>query len=367
MKIIAFYLPQFHAFPENDKWWGKGFTEWTNVKSGSPQYKDHYQPRVPLNKNYYNLLDLDTIRWQAEIAKKNGVYGFCFYHYWFDGKLLMQKPMEMLLENPDIDINYCVCWANETWTKAWAQHSREVLIEQTYSGKKEWENHFNYLLPFFKDKRYIFHNSKPVVVIYRPEQIKDLEQMLLYWNKRAQDNGFEGLCFMSQQSEYDHKNDPAGYLFDNTIQYQPDRAMKINQVQLPMLIKRFLCRVSLKLGIRTTKYTTYTFNYDKMWKIVLDTQPEDEKSIPGAFIDWDNTPRYKERARIFDGYSPEKFEKYLEKQIIHARNDYKKDMIFIFAWNEWGEGGYLEPDEKYGYKGLEAIKTALKNTGEFPE
>ena len=142
--------------------------------------------------------------------------------------------------------------------------------------------------------------------------------------------------------------------------------MKSLQVQLPMLIKRGLNRAFIKFGFKRTKYSTYTFNYDKVWKTVLHTLPQNEKSIPGAFVDWDNTPRYKEYARIFDGYTPEKFEKYLEQQIIHARNEYKKDMIFMFAWNEWGEGGYLEPDEKYGEKTLKAIKTALINTNEFP-
>lgn len=366
MKIITFYLPQFHTFPENDEWWGKGFTEWKNVKGAFPQYKGHYQPRIPLNDNYYDLTDTNVLKWQAKLARENGVYGFCFYHYWFDGKLLMEKPMENLLNDPTIEINYCICWANETWTKAWAQHSKEILIQQTYSNEKEWDRHFNYLLPFFKDKRYIHMNSKPIMVIYRPEQIENLENMLTYWNNKAKAEGLEGLCFISQQSEYNIETDSAGYLFDYGIEYQPDRAMKSLQVQLPMLIKRGLNRAFIKFGFKRTKYSTYTFNYDKVWKTVLHTLPQNEKSIPGAFVDWDNTPRYKEYARIFDGYTPEKFEKYLEQQIIHARNEYKKDMIFMFAWNEWGEGGYLEPDEKYGEKTLKAIKTALINTNEFP-
>lgn len=366
MKIITFYLPQFHRFPENDQWWGKGFTEWVNVKKATPQFKNHYQPRVPLNQNYYDLTDLETIRWQAQIAKKHGLYGFCFYHYWFNGKLLMEKPMEIFLKNPDIDFNFCICWANESWTKAWAQHSKEILIEQTYSGEREWNAHFDYLLPFFKDTRYITNEGKPIVVIYRPEQIRNLKQMLLHWNTRAKEAGLKGLCFMCQQSEYDYKTDEAGYLFENIIEYQPDRTMKKLQVRFPMLFKRTMNRLSIKLGLKRTKYTTYTFDYDKVWRTILKMTPQSQKSIPGAFIDWDNTPRYGKYARIFWGYTPEKFQKYLEQQIIRAKRVYKKDIIFMFAWNEWGEGGYLEPDEKNGYKALEAIYNALNNTHELP-
>ena len=165
MKIIAFYLPQFHSFPENDEWWGKGFTEWTNVKRAKPSFKGHYQPRIPLNKNYYNLTDVNALKWQADIAKKYGVYGFCYYHYWFDGHMLMEKPMEIMLQNKEVDLPFCICWANENWTKAWAQHSRKVLIAQTYGDKKDWEKHFYYLLPFFKDKRYIYKDGMPIFVI----------------------------------------------------------------------------------------------------------------------------------------------------------------------------------------------------------
>lgn len=273
--------------------------------------------------------------------------------------------MEMFLNDVSINLNFCVCWANETWTKAWAQHSKKVLIEQTYGMEEEWDKHFNYLLPFFKDNRYICIDMKPMLVIYRPEQILNLKDMLLFWEEKAKESGFNGMHFICQQSEYNCQNDEAGYLFKNYIEYQPDRAMKKQQIQLPMLTKRLLNRISLKLGFKRTKYTTYTFNYDKIWECILKMDPDDSKAIPGAFVDWDNTPRYKERARIFDGYTPEKFEKYLEKQILHAKTAYKKDFIFMFAWNEWGEGGYLEPDEKFGYRALEAVKKALINTGEF--
>lgn len=374
MKIIAFYLPQFHAFPENDEWWGKGFTEWTNVKSAKPLFKGHYQPRIPLNKNYYNLTDVNALKWQADIAKKYGIYGFCYYHYWFDGHMLMEKPMELMLENKEVDLPFCICWANENWTKAWAQHSRKVLIAQTYGDRKDWERHFNYLLPFFKDKRYIYKDGMPVFVIYRPELIPTLRPMLELWDQLAKQNGLKGIVYMYQQHDYDHRTADTGDLFSYAIEYEPGRVRgyypkfpkKEQQIcSLKISFRRGLNLLVNKLHLKQTKLSSVCYSYDDAWKRILALKPTDNKLMPGAFVDWDNTPRYKSRASIFQGATPEKFERYLTQQICHARDDYKKDMIFMFAWNEWGEGGYLEPDEKYGYGMLEAVHNALDKTGEL--
>ena len=166
MKVIAFYLPQFHTIPENDEWWGKGFTEWTNVKAAKPLFEGHVQPRIPLNNNYYNLLDDEVMEWQVELARQYGVYGFCFYHYWFDGHMLLEKPMENMLNSDKINFPYCICWANENWTNAWtANGDVKTLIKQTYGDREEWERHFSYLLDFFKDKNYIKENNKPLFVL----------------------------------------------------------------------------------------------------------------------------------------------------------------------------------------------------------
>lgn len=375
MKIIAFYLPQFHTFPENDEWWGKGFTEWTNVKRAQPLFKGHNQPRIPLNKNYYNLTDEETLIWQSELAQKFGIYGFCYYHYWFDGHMLMEKPMEIMLDSDKISLPFCICWANENWTKAWADHSKEILISQTYGDKSDWKKHFEYLLPFFKDKRYINVDNKPVLVIYRPEIIPTLREMLEYWDELARKNGLNGIVYMYQHNAYNHLKDKNGDLFDYAIEYQPGRIKGFlpnrpkNEQQccsMGSVLRKSLNSFVTKWKIKQTELSTMCYDYDDAWKRILKLQPEDDKKIPGAFVDWDNSPRYGGKGSLYKGVTPEKFKKYLSLQIKHAKNDYHKDMIFMFAWNEWGEGGYLEPDEKYEYGMLEAVRDALMENNEFP-
>ena len=375
MKIITFYLPQFHEIPENNEWWGKGFTEWVNVKKAQPLYEGHEQPRVPLNENYYNLLDSNVQVWQAKIAKEYGVYGFCYYHYWFNGKLLLEKPMENMLKNRDIDIPFCLCWANEPWTRAWVGETK-VLIPQLYGEKREWKEHFDYLLPFFKDSRYICDDGKPLVVIYRPEVIECLNEMLDYWNELAIQEGFEGLTYAYQNIDFDLKADKDDSRFKYNIEFQPLYARHDMFKNKHKYIKAFRRKVAAfvekNFGFDLMRYGVGFFNksnqisYDEAWNKILTRKPETEKNVPGAFVGWDNTPRKGERGEIFVGDTPEKFEKYLTQQIIRAKNIYNKDMIFMYAWNEWAEGGYLEPDTRSGFRNLEVIKNALKSTNEFP-
>lgn len=382
MKIIAFYLPQFHNIPENDEWWGNGFTEWTNVKKAKPLYEGHMQPRVPLGGNYYNLLDDNVKIWQADLAKKYGVYGFCYYHYWFNGKMLLEKPMEQMLANKEVDIPFCICWANEPWTKAWVGDEKKLLIAQEYGQEEEWKQHFMYLLPFFKDERYITKNGKPLFVFYRPDIVPCMKEMIETWDKLAKENGLSGITFAFQSGDYDWNNSKEANLFDYDIEFQPPYAshwLYSNDGKIISALKK--CRRLLagwagkKFGIDLYRYGTAQYkkmtgqtvaNYDSMWQKIIEAKPVRSNSIPGAFVKWDNTPRHGERGQINVG-TPEKFEYYLSKQIKHAREDYHEDMIFMYAWNEWAEGGYLEPDEddKYGY--LEAIKRALEENNEFPE
>ncbi len=378
MRIIAFYLPQFHNIPENNEWWGDGFTEWVNVKKAKPLFEGHNQPRIPLNNYYYNLLDDDVKIWQAKIAKEHGIYGFCYYHYWFDGKLLLEKPMEQMLQNPKVDIPFCICWANEPWTKAWVGESK-TLIAQKYGTAADWKKHFDYLLPFLKDKRYIKEDGKPLIVIYRPEIIDVLNEMLDLWRKLAVENGLPGLKFAYQSNNMSmqvpsKRNDSR---FDYDIEFQPNYAFTVlnkNNHRFLRKCKGFLNRIVEKISGKTIRFlgqgmikSLNRVDYDKAWQFIINKKPGSTKSVPGAFVDWDNTPRHGEKGRVYLGANPSKFRHYFSQQIKNAKENYKTDLLFIYAWNEWAEGGYLEPDVTNGYGYLEAIQDALKENGEFNE
>lgn len=346
MKVIAFYLPQFHEIEENNYWWDKGFTEWTNMKRCKPLFAEHYQPRIPLNNNYYDLLNLDNICWQVNLAKQYGLYGFCVYHYWFEGHLLLQRPMELYLGNRDLDFPFCFCWANENWVKNWDVVSgKDILIRQGYGNELIWKNHFNYLYPFFKDTRYIRVNGKPLLVIYRPELISHLKDMLVLWDCLAREKGLEGIAFAAQQRFYNISKDENGDLFDFQIEYQP-----------AFIRDRLIKHCYQKNGV-------HCVDYDDAWREILKYGPIHSKSIPGAFVDWDNTPRKGANGVVFSGATPQKFQKYFLEQLKRMKNVYKKDMIFLFAWNEWSEGGYLEPDEKMQYEYLNAVRNAINVYG----
>lgn len=380
MKVIALYLPQFHTIPENDKWWGKGFTEWVNIKKAKPLFPGHKQPREPLNDNYYDLSDVEVMRWQASIAQKNGVYGFCFYHYWFQGKLLLEKPVENFL-NSDIDFHYCISWANEHWTNQWVSDKWDVLIEQKYGGEAEWKKHFEYLLPFFKDERYIKFQGKPVFVIYRPNLIDCRKEMLEYWNKLAVKEGFPGICFVFQRAEpilLNHNIDMS--MFDYCAAYQPGLAVANNiydkqHFKIARRIKKdffHFIEQHFKFDSRSIVLTRQGKqlrfdDYDETWNRILNDPDIFPHMIPSAFTDWDNTPRRGNKGSVMKGASPEKFEKYLEKLIIKSNQKYDTDMMFIFAWNEWAEGGYLEPDKLNGYGYLNAVRKALIATNSWPD
>lgn len=376
MKTIAFYLPQFHAIPENDEWWGKGFTEWTNMKAAKPLFEGHQQPRIPLDNNYYDLLDEKTMEWQVKLAQEYGLYGFCFYHYWFDGHMLLEKPMEMMLKNENINFPYTICWANEPWTNAWkSDEDSKTLIAQRYGDEKEWKAHFDYLLQFFNDKNYITVDGKPLLVLYRPEIVDCLNDMLDYWQGLAIEAGFPGLCFAYQQVSYYLLENKDESRFTYRIEYQPGYARYDAQKNAGGMTSKLL---SVKTAIRSTaskidktfgtniaanltKSGTSFEDYDELCQAIINRHGEDEKSVAGMFVGWDNTPRRGARGRVCLGSTPEKFQHYMAEQVKNVKETYSNDMIFIFAWNEWAEGGYLEPDEENRYAYLEGLRESLKD------
>ena len=361
-KLITFYLPQFHAIPENDKWWGEGFTEWTNVR------KD--QPRIPL-EGEYNLLDDNVKIRQAELAKQYGIFGFCYYHYWFKGgRQLLEKPAEQMLVNKAVDLPFCFCWANENWSKNWDGGNREVIMEQDYGTKSDWEKHFQYLLPFFRDERYITVDGKPLFVIYKPEQIIDLYQIVKYWKKRAVEEGFPGLCFAFQFPTYYSDMYYREDVFDYRIGFEPVHARNLATMKPGTAPKVHLLRkalgenvVSAYRKLRHKKMMSggsgsphlATYSYGEIWEKILNA-PWTNEFLPGGFVDWDNTPRNKHGV-VHIGFTIEKFQNYMTCLFTRAQKE-NKPMIFLNAWNEWAEGAFLEPDKKYGYQKLEAVKAA---------
>lgn len=376
MRLIAFYLPQFHEIEENNRLWGKGFTEWTNVKKAKPLFEGHIQPVSPLNNNYYNLLDVNVMKWQAEIAKQYGVYGFCFYHYWYNGTQLLEKPVDNFLAN-NIDIPFCICWANHDWTSSWKLENKHNIYHKVdYDDRNDWDVHFNYLLPFLKDSRYIKNDGKPLFVIYETNETKKLNAMLDYWQVLAKKNGLPGIDFAFQSVYADEVLgfDDSRFAYD--IEYQPQYVRELGyipHVRFKETISYYKKRIfgskniSISKAISKGEPTIPTIvDYDEVWEKTLSIGPIRKKSIPGAFVRMDTTPRKGNRGFVTQGMTPEKFGHYLERQIINCRERYKKDMIFVFAWNEWAEGGYLEPDSLNGYDVLEQIKGALERTNEFP-
>jgi hypothetical protein len=360
MKLIAFYLPQFHTIPENDEWWGEGFTEWTNTTKAKPLFNNHYQPREPYNDNYYNLLDDSTKKWQVELARKYGIHGFCYYHYWFNGKMVLQKPLEQVLENKEINQPFCISWANEPWTRSWDGLTSEVLLEQEYGNKEDWLNHFNYMLKFFLDERYIKINNKPVLVVYKVESIPNHKELFEYWIEKAKENGLEGLYIVETLNGL--QKEAVSNISEAVIQFEPNYTIHHDRP----LIDKMKNKLKNILMIPTKGSFIYnSMDYDITWRRILKRQMyiEGKKIFPGAFVDWDNTARKGENALVFNGTTPEKFEKYLTQQVKKGKDVYESEFLFINAWNEWAEGTYLEPDKKYGYAYLEAVKRASEKNG----
>jgi len=365
-KTLAFYLPQYHAIPENDEWWGKGFTEWTNLKRAVPLFDGHDQPRIPLSNNYYDLTDDAVKEWQVRIAKSHGVDGFCFYHYWFGGKLMLERPLDQFLENKDLDIEFCFCWANPPWTKIWAGKGSQVLIGQDYGDEEQWEAHFQYLLPFFKDDRYIKEDGAPLFVIYTPIEIPCIKEMLEFFKRRAVEEGFTGLKTAYQYYVSEAEDAKLRPLFDYCITFQPTYATAAESGN--SAVKSGLMSALKKVDAFSQKVFHFSpsdhllklrrYDYDKVWEDVLN-RPIKAKDLPCAFVDFDNTPRRGKSGKMMMGASPEKFKRYFRRLLKRAKDEYHAKYLFITAWNEWTEGAYLEPDETHGFGYLDAIAEVM--------
>lgn len=361
MKVMCLYLPQYHSFPENDEWWGKGYTEWVAVKKAAPLYKGHDQPRVPLGGEYYDL-DKDgvkTLTKQAALARQYGVYGFTIYQYYFGGKTLMDKPLQTLLSHPEIDINYSICWANETWTRTWYGLSDQVLIAQEYGDRSDWRRYFDHLLPFFKDSRYIKIDNKPVWQIYRTFDIPCLREMVDSFNEWAKEEGFDGVYVISGKTAAG--TDSRSDCIDGYYYFEPGYTLKNDlgtighlKYNAGTLIRSIRNRI---LGKKMGYILERRIDARKILGSIA-KRDYAENEFPGLIPDWDNTPRRGYKGLVYTNTSPELFEKTL-KILRDKTEDHTVDFVFVNAWNEWGEGAFVEPDESRGYAYLEAIKRAV--------
>lgn len=363
-KVIAIYLPQFHAIPENDKWWGKGFTEWTNVKRGKSFYPGHYQPRIPYNKNYYDLSNLSVLEKHIQMAKDAKIAGFAFYHYYFTGKKLIEKPIENYRDYSKKDFPYCLIWANQSWMRTWyrANGEKEMLLEQVYGGEKEWKEQFEYLYSFFRDERYIKIDNKPLYIIYLPQDIEYRKEMFGLWNRLAQERGFDGLYLVAMNTGWGL--DKVQNLYDAYMNFEPIQTI-CGDVSYRSFLQQFKSTHIAKVDKDKCNLTNRIFAQNAYTYSYLCRQIEKgygvesvKKTYLGAFPGWDNSARKDEESWIIRNSTPKRFGKHIER-MLQRSEDMGNEYLFLNAWNEWSEGAYVEPDERYGYAYLEELKRRI--------
>lgn len=365
-KIIAFYLPQFHPTPDNDKWWGKGFTEWTNVGKAKPLFRGHYQPKVPADLGYYDLRLNEVREAQAQLAIEAGLYGFCYYHYWFgNGKEELEIPFNEVLKSGKPDFPFMLCWANDSWyKKQWNKDvlgsTKEILIEQTYPGEKDHIDHFYKLLPAFKDERYIKIQGKPTFMIYKPHYIPDVERFIELWNKLAKENGLKGISFIAHiQSELEQKMSES-----ECISYYKNLGfdfINFNRLHKALEKRNNLEKLSSKI-IRKITRRPLLYPYLKAQNYFVDNIDSEKFVIPTIIPNWDHTPRSGENGLVYTNSSPENFKRHLKNLISQVKNKEEEfNYVMLKSWNEWGEGNFIEPDLKYGKGFLNVIKEVLNN------
>lgn len=358
IRALALYLPQYHPIEENDEWWGKGFTEWTNVVKGKSILKGQYQPHLPQDLGYYDLRLEETRIAQARLAKENGISGFCYYHYWFDGQLLLETPLKKNIENGTPDFPFCICWANENWSRSWDGKNKKVLMKQNYSIS-DYKKHIEYLCQnILKDNRYISVDGKPLIMIYRPSSIPNIKEMVNIWRETAKLYGFDDLYLGFFWSNRDLAwKSPELYDLDFAAAFAPNFA---NIKKRRTIVEKVLNRTGFKVSL-TQKHDIYEYRtlveFCKNLKYSVDY-----KLYPGITPMWDNYVRRQNGgANIYLNSSPTLYKDWLQNLTEKFRPySLEENFIFINAWNEWAEGNHLEPCEKWGMDYLNATKEILE-------
>lgn len=353
-KIIAFYLPQYHPTLDNDLWWGKGFTEWTNVAKAKPLFPGHHQPNIPSDLGFYDLRVPEVREEQARLAKEAGIFGFCYYHYWFgDGKRELELPFNEVLKCKKPDFPFCLCWANESWhSKFWnndGSYSSKILIEQKYLGIPDYEKHFYDVLPAFLDERYIKIEGKPLFMIYRPLSFHDVIGFIKCWNELARKNGLTGIYFCAQATNKVEQNVLLTMPFD-----------AINRLRLWDCIKeRPLWKKILGNIVRNSIFPhPFIISYKKAIKTFVGKDENEEKIIPTIIPNWDHTPRSGKGGFVIKNSKPIYFRQHVNQILSIVKNKQNK-LVFLKSWNEWGEGNYMEPDMKWGKQYLDTLSDCI--------
>ena len=360
VRPIALYLPQFHPIAENNNWWGEGFTEWINVAKSQPKFSSHYQPHIPADLGFYDLRLLDTMIEQANLAKAYGVFGFCYYHYWFNGKLLLEKPIEQMLKSGQPDMPFCLCWANENWTRRWDGLEKNILIEQEYNLEDDY-NHIKYLIQFFKDDRYIKINGKPVYMMYRSELHPQINKAVEIWREEVKKAGFEDL-YLIRVENFQRDLDPRAHSFDAGMEFAPDFSIRLNKQGKQNLFKYIFRKTLHNLRVLESPFlNNKIFDYNEIADKMIAKENKNYKYFRCVFPSWDNSARRSKDAIIFVNSNPKKFSEWVSKAVDYTNQYFSGDekILFINAWNEWAEGCHLEPDQKFGRQYLEALRNSL--------
>jgi lipopolysaccharide biosynthesis protein len=345
-RLVAFYLPQYHPIPENDAWWCKGFTEWTNSASAKPLFPGHYQPHVPADLGFYDLRVPETREAQAEMARRYGIEAFCYYHYWFSGRRLLERPFTEVLRSGRPDFPFCLCWANQTWSGVWHGASDRILVEQTYPGEDDHRAHFTALLPALRDKRYLLVDGKPLFLVYSPQDIPEPRNMLHLWRKLAINAGLKGLYLLA--ASWDATWDARQLGYDGTVLHPPLQRRRWYPWSSPL--RKIKTRLERKLGLPTIR------SYARMLPGMLPRRLPNADTLPTVIPNWDNTPRSGADGLVLHGSTPALFRQHFRHALALVRElPVERRLVFIKSWNEWAEGNHLEPDLRYGTGYLEVL------------
>lgn len=377
-RVIAFYLPQFHPIPENDKWWGKGFTEWTNVGKAKPLFKGHYQPRVPADLGYYDLRMPEVREAQADMAREAGIEGFCYWHYWFgNDKMLLELPFKEVLESGNPDFPFCLGWANHSWTnKTWEVGTKKVkedFLMQMHYSVEDYIKHFDYVLPAFKDKRYICVDGKPLFLIFRPLDIPSVKEFIDLWQQKAKDNGLKGIHFVGISPSIDVDNQKTIDVLRRKVKSQGDvlypklfdsgfDAVNSRGVFRAELLARSLFNIVKRYVLRVlfNHFVLAKMPQREINKFLYDEYDKLENVYPTLLPNWDRSARSGKKARIYVDSTPEVFKEQLITALDLLKDkNFEHKILFLQSWNEWAEGNYVEPDLKYGRGFLDVIKDCI--------